>query len=121
MTLLPLTPPHPRTELRGTYMKLMDTHFYEHTTYRTDYTHITLTDEEDIPEAIGRLRTVYANLMKLDYDNRRTRALGVDADAPQPGRSPAELFAELYTAQNNQPLTDAQRAYLDAQIAQIWG
>ena len=121
VTLLPLTPPHPMTELRGTYMKLMDTHFYEHTTYRTDYTHITLTDEEDIPEAIGRLRTVYANLMKLDYDNRRTRALGVDADAPQPGRSPAELFAELYTAQNNQPLTDAQRAYLDAQIAQIWG
>ena len=121
VTLLPLTPPHPMTELRGTYMKLMDTHFYEHTTYRTDYTHITLTDEEDIPEAIGRLRTVYANLMKLDYDNRRTRALGVDADAPQPGRSPAELFAELYTAQNNQPLTAEQRAYLDAQIAQIWG
>ena len=120
VTLLPLTPPHPMTALRGTYMELMNTHFYEHTTYRTDYTHITLTDEADIPDAVGRLRTVYTNLMKLDYDNRRTRTMAAALDAPQPTRTPVELFAELYAAQNNQPLSDAQRTYLEAQIAQIW-
>ena len=48
--------------------------FYEGTTWQEDYTHITLTDEEDIPDAIGKLRTVYHRLMKLDYDNRRTRS-----------------------------------------------
>lgn len=39
-----------------------------------DYLHITLTDEEDIPDAIGKLRTIYPNIMKLSYDNLRTRA-----------------------------------------------
>ena len=39
-----------------------------------DYIHIVLTDEEDIPEAMGKLRTVYPNIMSLEYDNSRTRS-----------------------------------------------
>ena len=39
-----------------------------------DYLHVVLTDEEDVPDALARLRTIYPNIMKLDYDNRRTRA-----------------------------------------------
>ena len=34
---------------------------------------ITLTDEEDIVDGMQKLRTVYPNLMRLEYDNRRTR------------------------------------------------
>lgn len=40
---------------------------------REDYLHITLTDEEDIPDAVRKLQVIYPNLMKLDYDNARTR------------------------------------------------
>ena len=33
---------------------------------------ITLTDEEDIPEVLTKLRVIYKNIMKLDYDNKRS-------------------------------------------------
>ena len=65
---------HDLVELKGTYKELTLKEFYENTTWQEDYTHITLTDEEDIPDAIGKLRTVYHRLMKLDYDNKRTRS-----------------------------------------------
>ena len=38
-----------------------------------DYLYITLTDEQDVPDALARLRVIYPNLMQLDYDNQRTR------------------------------------------------
>ena len=75
LNLLPLTPQHDLREIRGTYDQVMDRSAYTQQN-RFDYLHITLTDEEDVPDAIGRLRTVYPNLMKLDYDNRRTRETG---------------------------------------------
>ena len=71
---VPLTPLRDMAELRGTYETLTFRGFYEGTGYPGDYVHITLTDEEDIPDAVSRLRVIYPNLMKLDYDNARTRA-----------------------------------------------
>ena len=41
-----------------------------------DYLHVILTDEEDVPEAMGKLRTIYPNLLKLSYDNLRTQSTG---------------------------------------------
>ena len=46
--------------------------FYEGTA-TDDYLQVILTDEEDVPEAIGKLRVIYPNIMKLTYDNTRTR------------------------------------------------
>ena len=51
-----------------------------------DYLHITLTDEQDIPEALARLRVIYPNLMRLDYDNRRTQTRQA-AGCPCKGRT----------------------------------
>ena len=59
-------------ELRGSYEELTSRDFYMGTAV-DDYLHITLTDEEDILDAIGKLRSIYPNVMKLDYDNKRTR------------------------------------------------
>ena len=71
---VPLTPMRDLVELRGTYEELTFRGFYDGTSYPRDYVHITLTDEEDIPDAVSKLRIIYPNLMKLDYDNKRTRA-----------------------------------------------
>ena len=86
-----------------------------------DYYEITLTDEEDIPNAVSRLRAVYPNLMMLRYDNTRTRTetviLGsVDAEH----KTPLELFEELYLQQNGQRLSDEQRALVLELIDGIW-
>jgi len=115
-----LTPRRDLRELRGTYMELTDRRNYAGTATE-DYLHITLTDEEDIPDAIGRLRVIYPNLMKLDYDNARTRGSvelnGVE-DLEQ--KSPLELFAELYEKQNRQPMSQAQQQFAQGLIERIW-
>lgn len=118
--LRPLTPLHDLREIRGAYQEVTAKSFYEGTPTE-DYLHITLTDEEDVPEAMGRLRAIYPNLLKLSYDNTRTRSNTVlDTAADVQRKSPLELFGELYEKQNNQPLSPVQRQYLLELIESIW-
>lgn len=117
---LPLAPLHDLREIRGAYMELTDKRNYEGTAV-DDYLHITLTDEEDIPDAISKLRVIYPNLMKLDYDNTRTRSLGhVEAEARVQTLSPLELFAQFYETQNGQPLSEEQQQIAEDLITKIW-
>ena len=92
---VPLTPMRDLAELRGTYEELTFRGFYQGTSYPRDYVHITLTDEEDIPDAVSKLRIIYPNLMKLDYDNKRTRAGIILEGAEDQQRSPLELLEEF--------------------------
>ncbi|MCR5665106.1 MAG: exonuclease SbcCD subunit D [Oscillospiraceae bacterium] len=118
---VPLKPKRDLTELRGRYEELMRRSFYEGKPWQEDYVHITLTDEDDVPEAMARLRTVYRNLMKLDYDNARTRHTAqIDAAAETDRKSPLELFGEFYEKQNGEKPNDAQLALLSGLIEEIW-
>ena len=69
---IPLKPLHDMRRLRGTYLEVTAKSFYEQFD-REDYVQITLTDEEDVPDGMQKLRVVYPNLMRLEYDNKRTR------------------------------------------------
>ena len=86
-----------------------------------DYLHITLTDQQDVPDALARLRVIYPNLMRLDYDNLRTRTQNdLDAPARTEQKTPLEHFAAFYEAQNGQPLSDEQAAFCQSLIEDIW-
>lgn len=116
-----LVPLRDMVELKGRYEELTLRAFYENTTWQEDYTHITLTDEEDIPDAIGKLRTVYHNLMKLDYDNKRTRSnVIISGDTKADRKDPYELFSDFYEMQNNQPMSEEQSAYISELIEKTW-
>lgn len=118
---IPLLPLRDLVRLRGDYNSLMLRSFYETTSYTTDYVHITLTDEEDVPDAIGRMRIIYKNLMKLDYDNTRTGAMGnIEALAEADEKTPIELFSALYEMQNNKPMTDEQIGIVEKIIEEVW-
>lgn len=115
-----LTPLRELREIRGSYDELTARSFYEHTTYRSDYLHLILTDEQDVFDAMSRLRTIYPYLMTLDYDNARTRAAGgMSVPAETERRTPLELFEALYTRQNHQPMSEVQRAYIAQLMEQI--
>lgn len=118
---VPLIPRRDMVELKGSYQQLTLRKFYENTTYQEDYTHITLTDEEDIPDAVAKLRAVYHNLMKLDYDNTRTRHSAAISGAENvETRSPIDLFAEFYELQNGLPMSAEQTELVAALIEKIW-
>ena len=117
---IPLTPLRDMREIRGTYDELTLKSNYENTNV-DDYLHITLTDEEDIPDAIGKLRSIYPNIMKLDYDNLRTRGSGiVDAIENIESKSSFELFADLFKQQNNQDMSEEQEEIMRNLIDKIW-
>ena len=88
---VPLVPRRDLREIRGSYEELTLRANYEGTA-TGDYLHIILTDEQDVPDAAARLRSVY-----------RLEAVA--------HRSGPELFAEFYEVQNGQAMSDEQRAF----------
>lgn len=117
---LPLPPCRDLREIRGTYEEVTAKSFYQGTN-REDYLHVILTDEEDVPEAMGKLRTIYPNLMKLSYDNRRTQGVAEVTGAERPEeKTPLELFQDFYRLQNNQPMAPQQEALVRQLMETIW-
>ena len=118
---VPLTPRRDLVELRGAYEEVTRRDFYEGNGYQDSYVHITLTDEEDVPDALGKLRLIYPYLMKLDYDNQRTHAAGVgDEGGDLQRKSPMELLEEFYELQNGQPMGQEQRQFAQQLMERIW-
>ena len=117
---VPLTPLHDMREIRGSYLELTDRRNYDGTA-TDDYLRVILTDEQDIPDAIGRLRAIYPNIMRVEYDNTRTRSNGsVDLSADINVKSPLELFAELYELQNGRSMDEQQTAIIADLVEHVW-
>lgn len=118
---IPLCPLRDVRVIKGRYDDIVCKGFYENTTFREDYMHIILTDEEDIPDAVGKLRTIYKNLMKLEYDNRRTRENSeIEGAFDAENRTPLELFGEFFELQNNVPMSAEQNEYMEKLIEKVW-
>ena len=111
VSTVPLIPLHDMREIRGTYDALTMKSNYENTNTE-DYIYAVLTDEDDVPNAMARLRTVYPNIIKLDYDNVRTRSAAQIIGAEDMERkTEIELFDELYEKQNGQPMSGLQKKF----------
>lgn len=86
-----------------------------------DYIHVVLTDEEDVPEALGRLRSVYPHIMSLDYDNTRTRSTRGYLEAAEAEKKlPIELFEEFYKFSNGSDMSAEQHELVQSLIEKIW-
>ena len=117
---VPLVPQKDLLEVRGTYLEVTDRRFYQNFDQEA-YIRVILTDEEDIPDAIGKLRVIYPNLMQLDYDNRRTRGGATTWKTVDVERqTPLQLFETFYQKQNHGPMSEEQRAYLTHLIEMVW-
>ena len=96
---IPLKPLRDMRKLRGTYMEVASREFYRE---------------------IQKLRAVYPNLMRLEYDNRRTREdREMEAGNHEKEKTPMELFEEFYELQNNQPMNHEQKELAEYMIQKI--
>ena len=110
---IPLKPLHDLRKIRGTYLEVTAKSFYENRDCE-DYLQVILTDEEDVPDGMAKLRTIYPNLMRLEYDNKRTRSNAeVRAAERVEEKSELELFQEFYELQNNQSMTEVQEQFVE--------
>lgn len=74
-----------------------------------DYVHITLLDDGEIIDAIGKLRNKYPNLMSLKFDNIKSQTdsqINVVEDISD--TDPIKLFKDFFKLQNNKNLNDNQ-------------
>lgn len=119
---IPLQPLRDLRQIKGPIEALTDPKVYSQGN-TLDYIHATLTDEEEIYDAIGKLRAVYPNIMRLDFENSRTawNAEALLAAAKVEERSSLELFEEFYEYQNNQPMSEEQKAILKKLFGEMEG
>ena len=121
INLIPLVPLRDMREIEGTYDCLMGPE--ARTGGKTDdYIRAVLTDEETIPYVMGRLRSVYPNIMEVSYKNKRTE----DGKHAGPGEiknlkeSPLDVFCEFYREQNNCEMDGGKIEYIKSLIEEIW-
>ena len=116
---IPLKPLHDLRKIRGTYLEVTAKSFYENRDCE-DYLQVTLTDEEDVPDGMAKLRTIYPNLMRLEYDNKRTRSNAeVRAAERVEEKSELELFEEFYELLNNEPMKEEQTEFVEKLIQDL--
>lgn len=117
---IPLNPLHEMREIRGTFDQLVDKSYYD-TLNREDYYRVILTDENDILDALPKLRVIYPNVMGLEYDNARTRASSdVLNNIKIDDLSPMEIFKTFYEKQNGRKIEEVPRKHVAELIEKIW-
>lgn len=121
-SLLPLVAARNYKTLRGTFSELMSPEFTAPLS-EEDYYRIILTDEQDIDQALSRLRKYfYKNLMELVYDNTRTRTQSeIEAGEEALEKEPIEILQELFLKQNGVFMNEYQNQVSSRLIEEIWG
>ena len=109
-----LSPLRDAAELRGSYSQLMMKSFYGFNPDRESYLKIVLTDQQLIPDVADRLRTVYPNLLRVEYEALNDKSAGERQEelSRRDNLTPDEMFAEFYKAVNNIELTGSQARYI---------
>ena len=114
--MVPLIPMRDMRKIRGKYEEIISQALVDNRSLE-DYIQITLTDEEDVLNGLENLRKIYPNIMRFEYDNKRTREQNELTNAVViEQRSELELFEEFYFLQNNQEISKEQRELLQAII-----
>lgn len=120
LKLVELTPKRDMRKIKGEYAEIVAKENYENTNV-DDYIQVVLTDEEEIPDVIQKLRNVYKNVMKLEYDNKRTQENSTfDFEIEVENKSPIEIFSEFYKIQNNQEMNDEQMKIVVELMEKVW-
>ena len=117
---VPLTPKRKVRLIRGTFDELM--RVGPEKDAEDDYYFIELTDEEDVPNAAARLRERFANLLTMNYDNKRTRSFcAVDSPEDAAEKQPIELMTELYELMHKEPMSEDAVRFVQETMKKVGG
>ncbi len=88
-----------------------------------DWFFITLTDEQDIPNAAAQLRQRFGRVLAMDFDNARTRAGAgfIPGSIGAEQKSPMELLTELYRLTHHTEMSDEARAFAEMAMQETEG
>ncbi len=107
--LLPLKPMRDLREIKGPLQELISDEIAD-SANANDYVRVILTDEHPAIDALARIRSVYPNVMGIEYENSwtRTQTQAAVTSCEVEKIDPLELFARFYEVQNGCELTSEQ-------------
>jgi DNA repair protein SbcD/Mre11 len=113
ISALPLTPLHDMREIKGPLEELISGKVSS-LADKNDYLRVVLTDREgEITDPMGKVRSVYPNVMALGFENARAGidVAGTSADLERVSSlSPYDLFCEFFLEVNKYTMSDEQTA-----------
>ena len=119
LELVALKPVRDMKIIKGPIDKLLDKDVYSLGSC-DDYICAVITDDDYIIDAMGKLRRVYRNILKLEYDNKRSLINNGNSVSNEfREMSPLELFSRFYYSQNNVELDDERMSILDSLIKNV--
>ena len=119
--LIPFKPLRDMRVIKGPIEELTKEENYSKTN-REDYIRAIITNEEQVYDAIGQLRKIYPNVLRLDIENSKAK---IDSETKLSDldnikkKDEVELFNEFYKYQNNQDLNEVQLEIIKNVIKEV--
>lgn len=117
---VPLTPVHDMRKIRGKLAELTAPDVVE-AADEQDYLLAILTNEEELVDAIGTLRSVYPNIMQMQMERSKRQtgqALDGARGADWKAKSPYDLFVQFYGLVMDTEMTEEQETLIRDVIEQ---
>lgn len=116
---IPLIPLHKMRKIKGRLEDLISPAVSEHLD-REDYLQVTLTDEEELIDPIGTLRTVYPNVMQLLFEKKEKEAPGeFTVSEGLAKKTTEELFDDFYSLIRDKEMDEARKRVIQEIIREI--
>lgn len=121
INLLPLKPLRDMREIKGPIEELIREENYKEGNLE-DYIKAIITNEEPVYDAIGKIKKIYPNTLKLEIQNSKT----INSNTEQninleevKKKSELELFSDFYKLQNNLDLNEKQKEIVKNIISEV--
>lgn len=121
INLLPLKPLRDMREIKGPIEELIKEENYKEGNVE-DYIKAIITNEELVYDAIGKIKKIYPNTLKLEIQNSKTinknEEQNINLEELQK-KSELELFSDFYKLQNNLDLNEEQKEIVKNIISEV--
>ncbi|MGN0740529.1 MAG: exonuclease SbcCD subunit D [Treponema sp.] len=115
-----LKPKRDIRQIRGTFDQIVKMSGGD-TNNSEDFIDIILTDKNEVIDALYNLRSIYPNILQINYDNSFTNNDSKIDDIKETKIDrPLEMFEEFYKTRSGSELDDAQKEYMSALVNSIW-
>ena len=116
---IPLTPLHRMRKIKGRLEDLLSLTVTEHLD-REDYLQVTLTNEEELIDPIGTLRSVYPNVMQLVFEKKEKETAGEFTVSEKVNKkTPGELFEDFYSLIREKEMDEVHRQVINDVIKEL--
>lgn len=121
INLLPLKPLRDMREIKGPIEELIKEENYKEGNLE-DYIKAIITNEEPVYDAIGKIKKIYPNTLKLEIQNSKTINKNEEQNInleELKKKSELELFSDFYKLQNNLELNEEQKEIVKNIISEV--